>query len=89
MGIECPKYHFDNPDDSKFCKECGTQVISSKEIPVTETLETPTEELTRGTTLLPQSDNVLFVQSKNVRFLKNRLRLSFQVFWKESLNATG
>ncbi|MCK4646217.1 MAG: protein kinase [Candidatus Aminicenantes bacterium] len=50
--MKCPKCHFDNPSDSKFCKECGTQVISSEEIPAspTKTLETPTEELTRGTT---------------------------------------
>jgi len=48
--MKCPKCHFDNPDDSKFCKECGTQIISSKEISVspTETLETPKEELTTG-----------------------------------------
>lgn len=52
MGIECPKCQFDNLEDSKFCKECGTQVISSEEISAspTKTLETPTEELTRGTT---------------------------------------
>jgi len=52
MGIQCPKCHFENADDSKFCKECGTQVISSEEVPAspTKTLETPTEELTRGTT---------------------------------------
>ena len=36
--------------DSKFCKKCGTQLIPSEEIPVSETLETRTEELTRGTT---------------------------------------
>jgi len=48
--MKCPKCHFDNPSDSKFCKECGTQIISSKDIPVTETLETPTDELTRGIT---------------------------------------
>jgi len=22
MGIKCPKCHFDNPSDSKFCKVC-------------------------------------------------------------------
>ncbi len=53
MGIKCPKCQFDNPDDSKFCKECGTQVIFSEEIPPSHTkiLETPKEEFTRGTTL--------------------------------------
>ncbi len=52
MTMKCPKCQFDNPDDSKFCKECGTRIISSEEIPVshTKTLETPREEFTRGTT---------------------------------------
>ncbi|NIO48496.1 MAG: zinc-ribbon domain-containing protein [Candidatus Aminicenantes bacterium] len=48
--MKCPKCHFDNPSDSKFCKECGTQLIPKEGFPVKETLETPTEELTRGTT---------------------------------------
>jgi serine/threonine protein kinase/tetratricopeptide (TPR) repeat protein len=50
--MKCPECHFDNPSDSKFCKECGTQLTPSKEasVPPTKTLETPTEELTRGTT---------------------------------------
>jgi len=50
MGIKCPKCHSDNPSDSQFCAKCGTQLISSEETPVTKTLETPTKELTRGTT---------------------------------------
>ena len=49
--MECPKCQFDNPSDSKFCKECGTQLIPAEEISApTETLETAKEELTRGTT---------------------------------------
>ena len=50
--MKCPECHFDNPSDSKFCKECGTQLIVSDKVSVspTKTLETPTEELTRGTT---------------------------------------
>ena len=50
MGIECPKCHFDNPDDTVYCGKCATPLPSSKEILVTETLETPTEELTTGST---------------------------------------
>ncbi len=49
MAVKCPQCDTNNPSDSKFCKECATPLPSSKEIPVTETLETPTEELTRGT----------------------------------------
>ena len=45
--MECPKCHFDNPADSKYCKECGTKIAPA----VTETIETPKEELTRGSTL--------------------------------------
>jgi len=51
MGVECPKCKIKNTSDSQFCKSCATPLPSSKEIPVTETLETPAEELTKGTTL--------------------------------------
>ena len=50
MGVECPKCKAENTSDSEFCKKCATPLPSSKEIPVTETLETPTEELTTGST---------------------------------------
>jgi len=50
MGIECPKCHFDNPDDTVYCGKCAKPLPSSKEIPVTETIETPKEELTTGST---------------------------------------
>lgn len=48
MGIQCPKCSYDNPSDSKYCKECATPLPSSEEAPVshTKTLETPIEELT-------------------------------------------
>jgi serine/threonine protein kinase/tetratricopeptide (TPR) repeat protein len=50
--MECPKCHSDNPEDSGFCSKCGTQLPSKEEgaDSPTKTLETPAEELTRGTT---------------------------------------
>jgi serine/threonine protein kinase len=48
MGVECPKCHSDNTDTARFCSNCATPLPSSKEIPATKTLETPTEELTTG-----------------------------------------
>ena len=52
MGVECPKCKTENTSDSEFCKKCATPLPSSDEFPAspTKTLETPTEELTRGTT---------------------------------------
>ena len=51
MTIKCPKCQGDNPSDSKYCKECATPLPPSEEpqASVTKTLETPTQELTRGT----------------------------------------
>jgi len=48
--MKCPKCQFDNTLDSKFCKECGTKLGLGSDISVskTMTLETPSEELTRG-----------------------------------------
>ncbi len=50
MSVKCPKCQFENTSDSKFCKECGTQVPSPKDIEVTATIEAPKEELTTGST---------------------------------------
>jgi len=51
MAIKCPKCQTNNPDTLKFCGECGTRLFLTEEISApTETLETPKEELTRGTT---------------------------------------
>lgn len=50
MATHCPNCHAGNPSDSKFCKECGTQLPVSMDIPShTKTLEIPTEELKKGT----------------------------------------
>jgi serine/threonine protein kinase/tetratricopeptide (TPR) repeat protein len=50
--MKCPECNFENPTDTKFCGECAALLHPSEEIsaPVTETLETPKEELTTGST---------------------------------------
>jgi serine/threonine protein kinase/Tfp pilus assembly protein PilF len=50
--MKCPKCNFENPDTQRFCGDCGTQFPPADEIsaPLTETLETPKEELTTGST---------------------------------------
>ncbi len=50
MSNKCPKCHHENPDDTIYCGKCATQLPSIKDIEVTETIEVPKEELTRGTT---------------------------------------
>jgi tetratricopeptide (TPR) repeat protein len=48
MATQCPKCKAENPDTKQFCGDCGTQL--SQDIPeVTRTIETPAQELTRGT----------------------------------------
>jgi serine/threonine-protein kinase len=50
MPRRCPKCNTDNPDTKQYCGDCGTQLPSLEKIEVTETLETPKEELTTGVT---------------------------------------
>ena len=52
MTIKCPTCRFNNPDTSRFCADCGTQLLQSREISIsqTETLKAPVGELTTGTT---------------------------------------
>jgi serine/threonine protein kinase/Flp pilus assembly protein TadD len=50
MAKKCPKCKSENPRTSTFCADCGTQLPSIEDIEVTETLETPKEELTTGST---------------------------------------
>jgi serine/threonine protein kinase/tetratricopeptide (TPR) repeat protein len=51
MSVACPHCGTDNTQDSEFCKKCGSQIGGPKTKPVpTQTLETPREELTTGST---------------------------------------
>lgn len=50
MSQKCPKCQSDNPATATFCADCGTQLPSIEDIEVTETMETPKEELTTGST---------------------------------------
>ena len=48
MTTPCPKCKTENPDESKFCNECGLQLdfVDQMPAPPTEILEAPREELT-------------------------------------------
>ncbi|MFC2158300.1 protein kinase [Acidobacteriota bacterium] len=49
MTTQCNKCHTENPDDSKFCRECATPLPQTQDAKVyTKTIETPREELTTG-----------------------------------------
>jgi serine/threonine protein kinase len=50
VAIKCPKCQTGNPDTQKFCGECATPLHPDLELSHTKTLETPTEELTSGST---------------------------------------
>ncbi len=51
--MKCPKCSLENPDDSKFCKECGTNITSADEAQpsLTKTLITPKDGLQEGHTV--------------------------------------
>jgi len=50
VTIKCPKCQAENPDTQKFCGECAAPLHPAKDIPVTETIAAPKQELTRGIT---------------------------------------
>ena len=52
MSVKCPKCDSENPSDSKYCKECATQLISIEEISIshTKTIQTPVKDLIKGST---------------------------------------
>ncbi len=51
MSTTCPKCHTDNPDDSKFCKECATPFLGAGGAVPTKTLETPLKGLAKESTV--------------------------------------
>jgi serine/threonine protein kinase len=52
VSIKCPKCQSDNPDGTRFCGDCGTQLGTPKDIPLpTKTLETPFPQFSPGTFL--------------------------------------
>ena len=44
MTTQCPKCKAENPADSRYCKECGTQIKSHSDIPVSSTLKLQLDE---------------------------------------------
>ena len=50
MAKKCPQCDSENIDSARFCSSCAAPLANSKEILVTQTLETHAEELTTGTT---------------------------------------
>lgn len=51
MAVKCPKCQTDNPEDSKFCKECATPFPGAVGVVPTKTLETPLRGLAMGSTV--------------------------------------
>jgi len=49
---QCPKCHFENPDDTIYCGKCATPLKAAKDVSVkyTETLRVSKEELNKGAT---------------------------------------
>lgn len=50
-GMKCPECQTDNPENSRFCADCGTRLFTDdiRNGPRTQTLQSTTEELLRGT----------------------------------------
>jgi serine/threonine protein kinase/tetratricopeptide (TPR) repeat protein len=52
VAVKCPKCHFENPPDTRFCGNCAAPLVSLKDNSgsPTETLQTPLHELATGST---------------------------------------
>jgi serine/threonine protein kinase len=51
MGVKCPKYQHENPDDTIYCGKCATPLKSAEEISITKTIITPATGLQKGSTI--------------------------------------
>lgn len=53
MAIKCTKCQADNPETSRYCAECGTQMRIDEKSPVsfTKTIQAPPKELSKGATI--------------------------------------
>ena len=47
--MKCTRCHSDNPDDSKFCRECAAPLKPGEIVSVTKTFEIPVKGYSKGT----------------------------------------
>jgi len=50
VAIKCPRCHHNNPDDTLYCGKCAAPLKEDTPVSHTKTIETPSEELTTGST---------------------------------------
>jgi hypothetical protein len=51
MATHYPKCEAENPDDSKFCKECASPLKPPGDVSITKTIKTSPKRIARGTTI--------------------------------------
>jgi serine/threonine protein kinase/Flp pilus assembly protein TadD len=49
VHIKCPECKSENPDDSKFCRECGAPLKASRNVSGTKTFQTPLKGISKET----------------------------------------